>query len=159
MAYGAVRLLATAFYAVQDTRTPVRVAVGALVVNAALGVALALLLGTPGIALATALAAIANATALGAILRGRLGRLLPGSMGNDTMRMAVATLAAGALAALPYIWMLARWPGWELPERLLGAAGLYGGIGAAYLLVAHALGVDELRKVRGRFGRSGPGRT
>ena len=161
MAYGAVRLLATAFYAVQDTRTPVRVAVGALVVNAALGVALALLLGTPGIALATALAAIANATALGAILRGRLGRLLPGSMGTDTMRMAAATLAAGALAALPYIWMLARWPGWELPERLLGAAGLYGGIGVAYLLVARALGVDELRKVRERFGRSrsGSGRT
>jgi putative peptidoglycan lipid II flippase len=156
LAYGAVRLFATAFYAAQDTRTPVRVAVGALVVNAALGVALALVLGTPGIALATALAAIANAAALGAILRRRLGRL-PGSIGTDTMRMAAGALLAGALAAPAYLWMLARWPGWELPERLLGAVGFYGGIGGAYLIAARALGVDELRRVRERFGRRGSG--
>lgn len=158
LAYGAVRLFATAFYAVQDTRTPVRVAVGALVVNAGLGIALSLLVGTPGIALATALAAIANAAALCAILRRRLGRL-PGSIGADTLRMAAATVAAGALAALPYRWMLARWPGWELSERLLGAVVLYGGIGFAYLVVARVLGVDELRKVRRRLGGRGSGRA
>ena len=151
LAYGAVRLFATAFYAVQDTRTPVRVAVGALVVNAALGVALALLMGTPGIALATAVAAIANATALGAILRRRLGPLFTGTIGADTVRMLAAAIAAGAVAALPYLWMLTRWPAWELHERLPAAAGLYAAIGVAYLLVARALGVDELRRVRERL--------
>ena len=159
LAYGAVRLFATAFYATQDTRTPVRVAVGALAVNVALGVALAWLVGTPGIALATAVAAIANATALGAILRARFGGLFAGSTGADTLRMLAAALAAGVVAALPYAWMLGAWPGWELPERLLGAAGLYGGIGAAYLAAAHALGVDGLREVRERIGRRGSGDT
>ena len=155
LAYGAVRLFATAFYAVQDTRTPVRVAVGTLVVNAALGIGLALLMGTPGIALATALAAIANATALGAILRRRLGRLFAGSIGADTFRLLAAALAAGAFATLPYLWMLARWPGWELHERLGATAGLYAGIGVVYLVAARALGVDELRRVRERLGRRG----
>ena len=155
LAYGAVRLFATAFYAVHDTRTPVRVAVGTLVVNAALGIGLALLMGTPGIALATALAAIANETALGAILRRRLGRLFAGSIGADTFRLLAAALAAGAFATLPYLWMLARWPGWELHERLGATAGLYAGIGVVYLVAARALGVDELRRVRERLGRRG----
>lgn len=150
LAYGAVRLFATAFYAEQDTRTPVRVAVGALVLNAALGIGLAWLLGTPGIALATALAAIANAIALGAILRRRLGALLQGSAASDTARMLGAAVAAGALAALPYAWLLTRWPAWGLVERLLGAGGLYLGLGLAYLAVTRALGVDELRGIRGR---------
>ena len=152
LAYGAVRLFATAFYADQDTRTPVRIAVGALILNVALGIALAWWIGTAGIALATALAAIANATALGAILRRRLGALFAGSAASDTARMLAAVLAAGALAALPYAWLLGRWPGWGLPERLVGAACLYGGIGLVYLAVARVLGVDELRGIRERFG-------
>ena len=139
LAYGAVRLFATAFYAVQDTRTPVRVAVGALVVNAVLGITFALLLGTPGIALATALAAIANATALGAILRGRLGRL-PGSIRTDTPRMTAATLVAGALAALPYIWMLASLAG-------LGASGTAAGSGRPLR--------GDRRRLSGRRPRAG----
>jgi putative peptidoglycan lipid II flippase len=153
LAYGAVRLFATAFYAEQDTRTPVRVAVGALVLNVALGIGLAWLLGTPGIALATALAAIANAAALGAILRRRLGALSRGSAASDTARMLAAALAAGALAALPYVWMLGRWPAWDLSERLLGAFGLYAGIGLTYYLVARALGIDELGGIRRRLTR------
>ena len=146
-----MRLFATAFYAGQDTRTPVRVAVGALALNALLGIALAWLVGTPGIALATALAAIANATALGGLLRRRLGRLWQESVAADTVRMLAAALVAGALAALPYAWLSDRWPDWETAGRLLGAALLYGGIGTAYLAVAGALGVDELGGVRERF--------
>jgi putative peptidoglycan lipid II flippase len=156
LGYGAVRLFATAFYAGQDTRTPVRVAVGALVLNVALGIGLAWLVGTPGIALATAVAAVANAVALAAILRRRLGALFGGSAAGDTGRMLLAALAAGALAALPYSWMLARWATWDLGGRLLGAGGLYAGIGAAYLAAARILGIDELRGVRARLARRRP---
>ena len=53
LAYGSARLLATAFYAFHDTRTPVRIGALALAVNVVLGVGLAWLMGTPGIALAT----------------------------------------------------------------------------------------------------------
>ena len=158
LAYGAVRLFATAFYAFQDTRTPVRVAVVALGVNVALGITLAWLVGTPGIALATAAAAIVNAILLGALLRRRMGRLFPGSAGADAGRMAGAAAVAGALAVLPYRWVLARWPEWGLAARILGTAGLYGGIALAYWIGARALGVDETRRVweriRQRRGRA-----
>jgi putative peptidoglycan lipid II flippase len=158
LAYGAVRLLATAFYAFQDTRTPVRVAVAALAVNVGLGITLAWLVGTPGIALATAVAAIVNATLLGALLRRRVGRLFSGSAGADVGRMAGAAALAGALGVLPYRWILARWPEWELAARLAGTVGLYGGIALAYWIAARALGVDETQRlwerIRRRRGRS-----
>lgn len=156
LAYGSVRLFATAFHAVQDTRTPVRVAVVALGVNVALGITLAWLLGTPGIALATAAAAIANACALGVILRRRMGRLLGPGGASDAARMAGAAVAAGAVAAAPYAWLLARWDGWGLAVRLVAALLLYAGIAVVYLGTARALGVDEpgraWRRIRARRG-------
>jgi putative peptidoglycan lipid II flippase len=155
LAYGSVRLFATGFYAFQDTRTPVRVAVLALAVNVALGIALAWLLGTPGIALATAAAAIANACVLGALLRRRLGRLLPAGSSGDVGRMLAAAALAAALGGAPYVWMLARWPDWGLVQRLAGTAGLYAGIGGVYLGAARALGVEEAGRIWTRLVHGG----
>jgi putative peptidoglycan lipid II flippase len=155
LAYGSVRLFATAFYAFQDTRTPVRVAVGALIVNVALGITLAWLVGTPGIALATAAAAIANACALGILLRRRLGGLFTGPNGVAAARMTAAIVVAGAVGAVPYAWILERWPEWDLGDRLAGTVGLYAGIGLVYLGSARALGVDETARV---WRRLRPGR-
>lgn len=157
LAYGSVRLFATAFHAVQDTRTPVGVAVAALMLNVAFGITLAWLVGTPGIALATATAAIANACALGVLLRRRLGGLLGASGGRIAVRMVLATAAAGAVAAAPYLWLLDRWEGWAIAERLGAALALYAGITIVYLVAARALGVDDLSRVwsrvRARRGR------
>ncbi|HUF89112.1 MAG TPA: murein biosynthesis integral membrane protein MurJ [Gemmatimonadota bacterium] len=153
LAYASVRLFATAFYAFHDTRTPVRVAVVALGVNVALGITLAWLLGTPGIALATATAAVANALALGALLRRRLGPLLGPDGRRAAARMAAAAAVAGALALAPYLWLLGRWPAWGLGGRLVGALALYGGIGLVYLGATVALGVEEPRRIRERLAR------
>jgi hypothetical protein len=72
--------------------------------------------------------------------------------------MAGAAALAGALGVLPYRWILARWPEWELAARLAGTVGLYGGIALAYWIAARALGVDETRRlwerIRRRRGRS-----
>jgi putative peptidoglycan lipid II flippase len=153
LAYGSVRLFATGFYAVQDTRTPVRVAVVALGVNVALGIALAWLVGTPGIALATAAAAIANASVLGVLLRRRLGRVLPPGSRGEVGRTVAAAALAGALAIAPYLWILSRWPDWELVPRLAGTVGLYAGIGLVYLGAARALGVEEAGRMWNRLAR------
>jgi putative peptidoglycan lipid II flippase len=147
LAYGSVRLFATAFYAFQDTRTPVRVAVGALLANVALGITLAWLVGTPGIALATAMAAVANACVLGVLLRRRLGGLLMESSGANVARMVAAAGIAGALCVAPYLWILSQWSSWEIAGRIAGTGGLYVGIGVVYLAVAQALGIDEMAQV------------
>lgn len=153
LAYGTVRLMATAFYAFQDTRTPVRVAVVALAVNVALGIALAWAIGTPGIALATASAAAANATVLAILLRRRLGRLLePGALA-ESLRVLAAAGIAGSLGAVPYLAILDRWPAWGLAARLGATAGLYAGVAAAYFGAAGLLGVRQGRALLRRLAR------
>ena len=63
------------FYALQDTRTPVEMAVVAILANIVLGVALMGPLQHGGLALATSLASMLNLILLTRVLRRRLGAL------------------------------------------------------------------------------------
>lgn len=140
LAYGSTRLFATAFYALQDTRTPVRAAVAALVANVALGVALAWWIGLPGIALGTALASTLNAMLLAARLKRRLGAVLGPDVWAGLRSMLAAAAAAVLVGAGPYLWVVARWPGWDLAPRVGATAALYALVGGIYLAAARALG-------------------
>ena len=74
-----VKVLAPGFFARQDTRTPVRIAVVALLANVALNLALVLPLRHVGLALATSLAAYLNAALLfRALRRSGIYRPMPG---------------------------------------------------------------------------------
>jgi putative peptidoglycan lipid II flippase len=141
LAYASTRLFATAFYALQDTRTPVRVALVALAANVALGITLAWWLGTPGIALATALASCVNALLLARRLRRRLSGLFPPGVRASARAMTFALAAAGAAGLGPYLWLLASWGGWDFGARLAATAALYTLVGGIYILVTRALGV------------------
>jgi putative peptidoglycan lipid II flippase len=94
-AYGLVKGLAQGFYSIQDTRTPVRIAVVAMVANVALNLALMKPLGLRGLALATSLAAWLNAALLARALRHRVGPLPEGSIGPSTVRTVLASAALG----------------------------------------------------------------
>lgn len=130
-----------------------RIAVLTLVANAGLGIVLALLMGTPGIALATAIAAAWNAIALASALRRRIGPLLDAAARGDLGRMGAALLAAGAAGAWPYVLLLARWGSWGLGARLAATAALYAGIGLIYVAAGYFLGLRPLD----RFARRGLG--
>jgi putative peptidoglycan lipid II flippase len=155
LAYGSARLLATAFYAFHDTRTPVRIGVLSLGVNVVLGITLAWLMGTPGIALATALAAALSAALLARALRGRMGTVLTPGARSAVWRMGLAAVLAGAAGAAPYIGLLGRWNGWGLGLRIVGTAAVYGSVALVYFAVARALGIGEPGRLARRIGRSG----
>jgi putative peptidoglycan lipid II flippase len=155
LAYGSGRLLATAFYAFHDTRTPVRIGVLALAVNIVLGVALAWLLGTPGIALATALAAALGAVLLGRALRRRLGSILTRGARSRVWRMGLAAALAGLAGALPYAWLLDRWEAWGLGSRIGWTAALYAGIALVYFAVGRGLGAVEAGRLARGLGLRG----
>ena len=149
-AHASIAVLARAFYARQDTRTPVAAAILAVVVNTLLGVALVGPLGLPGLALAIAVAAWIEATAL-LIALGRhvptfeLGgiiRVLAESIGGALAAAAVASLVVAALAGLLD-------PGSSKLSVLLGAglATLAGG--ATYVAVSGALRIPELPSIVG----------
>jgi putative peptidoglycan lipid II flippase len=74
-AFSAVRLVVSVFYALQDTRTPVRAAVLSVLANFAMGLILMHSLGHGGLALSTALASMLNLGLLVRVLLKKMGPL------------------------------------------------------------------------------------
>jgi putative peptidoglycan lipid II flippase len=102
-AHALIAILARAFYARQDTRTPVVAAILAVVINSTLAGVLAGPLGLPGLGLAIAIAAWVEAIILLIVLRRNLPELAFGpivSLGIRTLALTiVASLAAAGVAA------------------------------------------------------------
>ena len=141
------RLYSSAFYALHDTRTPLRIAVVRVSLGIALGYALALHLpeaigvderwGAAGITLASGIAAGVEYLLLRQALGGRIG---PTRLDGGTLaRVWGAALGAGGLA-----WAT----GGVLPEmHPIGVAVIVLGVfGSVYLGSAAALGVPQARR-------------
>ena len=97
-AHALIAVLARAFYARQDTLTPVLAAVAAVALNCSLAVVLVGPLGLSGIALAIAVAAWMEAILLLAVLRGRLPHLRLRALGRVSVEALAGTLVAGGIA-------------------------------------------------------------
>lgn len=145
MGYGGVKILASAFHAMQDTRTPVKVALLCLFVNAALNVILMFPMKLSGIALSSAIASLVNVGVLFVILEKRIGGL-SGAFIEYFVKLFAAGLAMGVVI----------WSGWHLlagvPEmmRLACVAVMGGGV---YFAAAHAFGLEQAHQVHKIFKR------
>lgn len=105
--YVLVKVFTPGFFAREDTRTPVRIALVCLVFNVVLNVALMQVLAHVGIALATALASVLNATLLATTLirrghyrwderlKSRLPRILGATLAMTAVLLAGRWLAEG----------------------------------------------------------------
>jgi putative peptidoglycan lipid II flippase len=91
-AFGGVRIIVSAFYSLQDTRTPAISAAIAVAANLVFSLLLMSSLGAAGLALATALAAMVNGGILVAVLHRRLGGVEWGSVGRSSLRVLVASV-------------------------------------------------------------------
>ena len=145
-AHAAIEILSRGFYALSDTRTPVAIALLAMLLNVALCAALAGPLGLRGLAAAASAAAIAELLLLLRALRRRLGapggRALAASVG----RTLVATAAMAEVVVL--LLIVLRAAGAD-PRELLGALVLSAACGAgglaAFAAAAAALRCPEYR--------------
>jgi putative peptidoglycan lipid II flippase len=97
-AHALIAVLARAFYARQDTLTPVLAAVAAVAINTTLAIVLVGPLGLAGIALAIAIAAWVEALALLVILRLRIETLRFGGLARVSLQAVVGTAIASVLA-------------------------------------------------------------
>lgn len=140
VAFMAIKILASAYFSRQDTRTPVRYGVIAMVSNMVLNLLFILPLHHVGIALATALAAVINA---GLLLHGLLRRGVL-VLGASWWKYVFKVLAANVVM-LVLLFLIrqspAEWLAWNDLTRigvltLVCAAG-----GLAYMLALLALGV------------------
>jgi putative peptidoglycan lipid II flippase len=144
-----VKVIVPAFYALQDTRTPVQVAFIAMFLNIGLNFLFIRPLENGGPALATTAAALFNSLALLIIFRRRHGSF---GIRNIVHSAAKFVIASAALAVVSYV--VIGWPGlyagpMAQKVAVLGltiAMGIGTYFGTAYLLRSRELG--ELREVR-----------
>ena len=128
-AHAMIAVLARAFYARQDTVTPVVAAVAAVAINTTLAVILVGPLGLPGIALAIAIAAWVEALALLVILYRRLPHFELRVSGGSAVEVGRRQRDRGAVAFFVVsAWSAARSvrsPGgcsWSWRSRCVGLA-------------------------------------
>lgn len=156
-AFGGVRIIVSAFYSLQDTRTPAISAAIAVATNILFSLALMSSLGAAGLALATALAAMVNGGILVAVLNRRLGGIEWGSVGRSFLRVLVA-----CMPMVIACWWAAGAQIWAHPEDWIAKSSILVlaiGVSVCGYLGAHALlRSDELDvlwgMVRRKLGRS-----
>jgi putative peptidoglycan lipid II flippase len=149
-AHALIAILARAFYARQDTVTPVVAAIVAVGINSTLAGVLVGPLGLPGLALAIAIAAWIEAVALIALIARRLpGFAVPGLLrvGIEAAVASGVALAAGALTMNAIAGSIGTSPGrLALVAEGVAVAAVFSGV---FLVVSVALRIPELPTIVG----------
>ncbi len=145
-----VHVLTRAFYAMQDTRTPVAWAIVAVAINVPLMIALVGPMGVEGLALALSISSVLEVVGLLWALRGRIDSVEEGAIARSLGRSAVAggvaaVVMLGGLAVIDAVLAEAA------ADPLGRVAVLFGVAGAgtlAFLGAAALLGSVELEQLR-----------
>ena len=145
----AIKILAPGFYASQDIKTPVKIAIAVLVITQLLNMALVPLFAHAGLALAIGIGAIINALWLliGLIKRGSY-QPLPG-WGKFLVQVVFASALLGVL-----LWWSAAYFDWtalrsDILKRILLLAGVLIGSAAIYFIALLVSGVKIKTLLRG----------
>jgi len=151
-AFSAVRIVVSMFYALQDTKTPVKMAVVSIAVNVLLGIGLMGPLKHGGLALATSLASVVNLLLLIWALRQKIGML-----GWRQIMSSAAISSVNALLMGLVVWGTA---GAIIPRdhhsTLVLLAGVAGSVGAGvvtYAFLGYLFGGSELGRLVKAFRR------
>jgi putative peptidoglycan lipid II flippase len=149
--HAALEVSARAFFARQDTRTPLLVAVMGMVVTTALSLSLRRPMGHAGLALANSLGVSSEVGLLLWLAR----RPLDGLEGSRLSHTFVRAALASVVMAFALIGLKAWWP---FSAAGLFRQGLFLGSGLllgmfVYLIAAWRLGLDEIRALRQMISR------
>jgi putative peptidoglycan lipid II flippase len=142
-AFAAVGVLTRTFYALGDTRTPVRASFAAVALNIVLNLLLVRPLGHLGLALATSATAMANFAQLALYLRRRIGLMEGRRLARTVTRVLAAALLGGGVCWIGLGILDDRWHGLLVLEAYTVVGGLVIGAGAMYLAMK-LLRVEEL---------------
>ena len=144
--YAAIKLLAPAFYALDDAWTPMAVSLAAIGLNLALAVGLArgMRMGQAGLALSTSLVALAGAAALGIALRRRIDGLEGRRLAASAAKITLAAVAMGAVCRVSSVMIHSGVHGHRLPHLADLGVSIPLGLGVFYVL-ARTLRIPEIR--------------
>ncbi|MFC3284198.1 murein biosynthesis integral membrane protein MurJ [Litchfieldella rifensis] len=140
VAFMLIKVLAPGFFARQDTKTPVKIGIIAMVANMVLNLLLIWPLAHAGLALATALSAFLNAGLLGWLLRKDGVLTFQPGWGRFAWQLGGGCLVlGGGLVWLAPAWQ--EWLTWGLWPRVYHLSGLVIGGAALYFAWLAAFGV------------------
>ena len=131
VAFSLSNILARAFYALGDTRTPMRISLLCLTLNFLIACLLMLPLREGGPGIANLMTSTISVGLLTFALRKKLGKLDMAALRQTLVPLAIGAAAAGVIA----------WLGWRLWETQLGHATLALRLGAVFVPATAAGGV------------------
>ncbi len=152
-AYAGVHILSRGFYARQDTRTPVKTAIAAMALNAALNVLLMYPLKLGGIALATSAAAAVNFLMLFRRMAAAEHELDVSGVVRSFFRVLSISLVMGFAVLL--LWRLMPEAGTDAARLLQLVVSLSAGAGL-FVLLAVLFGFEEWKAFKSAFKRKNP---
>lgn len=141
-----IKVLANAFYAMHDTRTPVKMMTFAVVINIALSIWFMQSLKIAGLALASSLSATVNMCLLYARLERRVGTLLDKSVFIEFLKILGASVLMGFLIFSYDLFILARLG--QEATRTIRFLVLFGGILAGLISYFIGLKIFRVRRLR-----------
>lgn len=164
--YAAIKVLSPAFYAMDDAKTPMIVAVVSIVVNVVACYFLMKLLsdvgvsptapsglGHVGVALATSLVALVNFFTLAWLMRRKISRLNGREIFVSFLKIASASAILSAVCYFSYHFLFNRYGIGTFSIKLMEAFVPIGLGGAAFVIAAKLLRVTELEQAFGMIRR------
>lgn len=164
--YAAIKVLSPAFYALDDAKTPMIIAVASIAVNAVasyffrdwlagIGSSAAYPsgLGHVGVALATSTVALVNFFALAFLMRKRISGLNGGEISKAFIKVAIASALMSAVCYASY-YFLANYLGTKTFLIKLAETFIPIGLGGiVFIVAAKLLGIKELNQIYNSFKR------
>lgn len=154
-AYSCIKVYVPTFYALNDTRTPVRISISAVLVNIAVNVLLVLVLPFEykfvGLAFGTAVSVSVNNVLLAHSFRRKLGPLSSHRIVPNTLKVLAASLVMGVAVYFLNQELQKAWGTMGLIYEITGLTLCLGGGALVYLISCWVLNVPELRDLTRRL--------
>lgn len=149
LSLGLREILSRAFYAINDTRTPVTNSIISVVVNIVLNITLSKFMGISGLALATSISAILATILIFISLRRRLGPFGFKRTGITFLKVLFASVIMGILSKLAFTYLL-----YYFNQNIALLISIF--IGAlSYFIIIFFMKIDDIdvfvRMLKGKF--------
>ena len=153
MAFAMLKIVVPTFYALKDTKTPVKVGLATLVLNVILNVILMQFMAERGLALSTTICAYINVSLLLFLLRKKMGPLGMKKVAGSIVKIGVTTIIMGWMVWGTLIIIQNQFPGDDFIDRFLKVIipivlGLI-----IYIVIAFITGQRELKELLSAYLR------
>lgn len=148
---GAYNIMNRTFFALQDTKTPVKIGLLTVVINLVCSLLLIGPLAHGGLALGTSIAATCNMVVVYYLLRRRLTTLPEKKLFSTLGKIILASLLMGVVVYLADGYLLGIWGSGHIKHQIL-QVGLSVGIGVlTYLLIVINMGIEEVDYLKNKL--------